>query len=105
MARVNRHEAHPVDGAYRSNRDRAPLLAELGLRQVACEPVFPEPAVQELMSVTDNLYLFERALARLRAGCQFRRRHARIVRPPTRRSAVVGSGTGWPTGRDPIVNV
>ncbi len=45
----------------RSNRDYAPLLAELGFREVACEPVFPEPAVQELMSVRDNLYLFERA--------------------------------------------
>ncbi|MGH8515832.1 MAG: putative sugar O-methyltransferase [Panacagrimonas sp.] len=45
----------------RSNRDYAPLLGDLGFRQVACEPVFAEPTVRELMGVRDQMFLFERA--------------------------------------------
>lgn len=44
----------------RSNRDYAPLLQSLGFHQVASEPVFGEPAVQELMGVRDRMVLFER---------------------------------------------
>lgn len=47
--------------ADRSQRDYAPLMHELGFRQVACEPVFEEPAVQKIMGVHDKLYLFERS--------------------------------------------
>lgn len=45
----------------RTNRDYAPLLSECGFRQIAYEPVFAEPQVQEIMGVRDGLYLFERA--------------------------------------------
>ena len=41
-------------------RDYAPLLNALGYELVAREPVFDDPAVEELMAVRDSLYLFER---------------------------------------------
>lgn len=46
--------------ADRSNRDYSGLIRDLGFRQIACEPVFAEPAVQDIMGVRDQLFLFER---------------------------------------------
>jgi SAM-dependent methyltransferase len=42
-----------------SKRDFLPLIEKLGYRLVAKEPVFEDPAVQELLGVKDNMYLFE----------------------------------------------
>lgn len=42
-----------------SRRDYAPLLRDLGYALIACEPVFDDPAEQELINVRDNMYLFE----------------------------------------------
>lgn len=42
-----------------SKRDFLPLLNKLGYRLKAKEPVFGDPAVQELMSVRDHMFLFE----------------------------------------------
>ena len=42
-----------------SKRDFLPLLNQLGYRLKFKEPVFDDPAVQELMSVRDHMFLFE----------------------------------------------
>lgn len=42
----------------RSHLDYAPLLKELGYRLSAQEPVFDDPAVQDLLGVRDNRFLF-----------------------------------------------
>jgi SAM-dependent methyltransferase len=44
----------------RNRLDYAPLLRNLGYELIAREPVFEDPAVQQLMEVRDNMYLFER---------------------------------------------
>jgi hypothetical protein len=43
----------------RSRRDYSPLLQELGYEQIACEPLFDDPAVQELLRSKDHMFLFE----------------------------------------------
>jgi SAM-dependent methyltransferase len=45
--------------ADHTRRDYAPLLRELGYTLIAQEPVFADPAVQMLMGVKDNMFLFE----------------------------------------------
>lgn len=45
----------------RSKRDYSPLLQAQGFALKVREPVFAQPAVQELMGVRDSLCLFERA--------------------------------------------
>lgn len=47
--------------ADRTRRNYRPLLESLGFRERACEPVFAQPAVQQIMGVRDCLFLFERS--------------------------------------------
>jgi putative sugar O-methyltransferase len=42
-----------------SRRDYAPLLKALGYERIASEPVFEDPAVQELLGSRDHMFLFE----------------------------------------------
>ena len=49
--------------SFEQNGDRldyAPLLRNLGYELIAREPIFEDPAVQQLMEVRDNMYVFER---------------------------------------------
>lgn len=45
----------------RSRRDFLPMVEKLGYRLKAKAPLFTDPAVRELLSVQDHLFLFERA--------------------------------------------
>lgn len=44
----------------RSRRDFLPLIEQLGYRLRVKEPMFPDPAVRQLLHIQDHLFLFER---------------------------------------------